>query len=331
MTNRHDAVALLERANPVEPDQIADETDIVAAHERVRHLIAARAQAYPAAPTPIARRRLRVAALIVAGIVTLLLLVAALPGHGRRPGLGVLNATAAVAATQPSTIAPSGKYFHVLEQEVGYAPVGRRSNLQVSYEWWVAADGAGRLVYRSAPWGPGSAPPGCGCHQSGKTLVTGRTFEAGQFAGVYRRYVDLADAHPIDPNSLPVETTALKARLQRRGLLLPQIAWLLANPMDSPALRSALFRVAAQTPGVTTHPRATDPVGRIGEAMDASLLSTIPQPKPKAGWPTFRAIFDPRTSEILAWEVILHAGSTTWVQSRTFLERGIVSSTHSVP
>lgn len=334
MTTRHDAVTLLERADPIDLERLVDENDIAVALARARRMIVdARPAAPERAPTPAKprRRRSRVVALTAAGVVILSLVVAAWPGHGHRSGLGVLNAAAAVAARQASTVAPAGKYFHVVERDVGYAPVGQRSNVQVSYEWWVAADGAGRLVRRAAPWGPDSAPPGCGCHQVGNTLVTDRTFGPGQFGEIYRRYVDLADAHPIDPNSLPTTTAALRERLRAGEGSLPQVAWLLANPMDSPELRSALFRVAAHLPGVRTQSHATDPAGRRGVAMSGDAPSTVPQRTPKNGWPEFRVIFDPGTSRILAWEIILHDGSTTWVQSRSFIERGIVSTTHSVP
>jgi hypothetical protein len=86
--------------------------------------------------------------------------------------------------------------------------------------------------------------------------------------------------------------------------------------MNSPALRSALFRVAAQLPGVTVQRHIIDPAGRAGEAVTV------------AGHMQFRVIFNPRTSQILAWEVVASAHGTTWVEWRTFLERGIVSSTH---
>jgi hypothetical protein len=350
MTPR-DAIALLEGADPVDPVHLADQSETALAHGRVRRMIADAVETETTWRSPVparsSRRPIRVAVLIAAGVAILSLIVAALPGHGRPSGLGPLNAAAAVAATQSSTIAPPGRYFHVLEQYNGFAPLGHKSNVRDSYEWWVAANGSGRLVFRIAPWNPGPAPRGCGCHLSGNTLVTDRSFGRGRFAGAYRHYAELGNPHPINPTSLPTDPTALKEKLERMlgaaarndaakhapagDLVLPQIASLLADPMDSPALRSALFRVAAQLPGVTLQSHVADPAGRTGQAMTVALVSTVPQPTPKAGWPKFRAIFDPKTSQILAWEVIFTDRGTTWVESRTFLEPGIVSSTHSVP
>ncbi|MGN6872240.1 MAG: hypothetical protein ACTHMY_27940 [Solirubrobacteraceae bacterium] len=238
-----------------------------------------------------------------------------------------MNAAAAVAAVQSSTIAPPGRYFHVLERINGYAPAGQHSDVHISYVWWVAANGSGRLVYRIAPWARGSAPPGCGCQQVGNTLVFDREFGPGRFAGVYRHYVELGQPHPVDPSTLPTDTTALNQKLESTGdLRLLQVAALLADPMDPPPLRSALFRVAAQLPGVTLQSRVVDPTGRIGEAVTATLGSRTQSARTR-----FRVMFDPRTSQILAWEVVSVDHGTTWVESRTFLERGIVSSTHSLP
>jgi hypothetical protein len=185
----------------------------------------------------------------------------------------------------------------------------------------------------------------------GDTLITDRHFGPGHFADVYRQYADLADPYPVDAGSLPTDPGALRRHLEsnlaateRRhasrwsgaakhapagDLLLPEIAWLLGDPMDSPALRSALYRVAAELPGVSVQRHVADPAGRVGEAMTVDAVSTVPQPT--SSWPKFRTIFDPRTSEILAWEVVFTPRSTAWVTSRTFLERGIVSSTHATP
>jgi len=318
MITPHDAVALLEHADPVDSLPIADENDIAAAHERVRAMI------IDGAPAEVPQRPVRLLALplVAAVVVAMAILLSALPGVGGDSGLGPLNAVAAVAANQPSTIAPPGRYFHVLERIDPYAPVGQKSKVHISYEWWVAANGSGRLVYRIGPWAPGSAPAGCGCHMSGNLLLFDRKFGPGRFAGAYRHWVELGQPHPVNPGSLPPDPIALKQRLRGTGdLRLSQIAALLADPMDPPALRSALFRVAAQLPGVTLRNHVTDPAGRTGEAVRGTLAART----------RFRAIFDPRTSQILAWEVVATGHGTTWVESRTFLERGIVSSTNSVP
>jgi hypothetical protein len=314
MITPRDAVALLERADPVDAEQIADQHDVAAAHARVHSMIVG------ATPAETPRRPVRLMALplVAAVLAALAIVLTALPG-GEDSGLGPLNAIAAVAANQPSTIAPPGRYFHVLERINSYAPVGQQSNFHISYEWWVAANGSGRLVYRTGPWGRGSATPGCGCHMSGTTIVIDRNFGPGRFARVYRRYVELINPHPIDPASLPAAPIALEQRLKRTGdLSLPEIAWLLSDPMDPPALRSALFRVAAHLRGVTLRSHVMDPAGRTGEAMTAGAR------------PQFRAIFDPGTSQILAWEIVLSSHGTTWLQSRTFLDRGIVATTNSV-
>jgi hypothetical protein len=75
------------------------------------------------------------------------------------------------------------------------------------------------------------------------------------------------------------------------------IGQILAHPLASPQLRSALYRVASGLPGVTVREDVEDPVGRRGTAL--SFTERI-------GPTTNRheVIFDPATTETLATRLV---------------------------
>jgi hypothetical protein len=54
--------------------------------------------------------------------------------------------------------------------------------------------------------------------------------------------------------------------------------------------------------GVTVTRHVADPLGRFGTAITVVAASAIPQPS--AHWARYRLIYDPGTSQILAWELI---------------------------
>jgi len=85
-----------------------------------------------------------------------------------------------------------------------------------------------------------------------------------------------------------------------------QELWLIANalqdPMDPPALRSALYTISLKLPGIAVQHRVTDPLGRRGEAITASEGVAVEADGTvnASAQETFAVIFNPKTKQILA-------------------------------
>ena len=119
----------------------------------------------------------------------------------------------------------------------------------------------------------------------------------------------------FDPETLPTDPGALSdalradidkiAAMQRYGLYadprwsestkeLMLIASALQDPMETPALRSSLFTIAGELPGIDVQQGVTDPLGRSGEAI------TAPEGPAGSAQAVFAVIFNPTTTQILA-------------------------------
>jgi hypothetical protein len=191
-------------------------------------------------------RRLGITALVATAAAAALVVVPTLGtgGGSSAQAAEVLRRTAVAAGEQPGGW-PDAAYWHsVSTYRQGVGPDATR-------EIWIAHDGTG--VLRS-----GSAP--------GEVIPLGKgAFPAG---GTSLSWDDLY--------ALPTEPTALEAVL-RAGIhgagkdddseLFTIVGDLLRESPASPALRKALWEVAARVPGVTLIGPVTDSVGRPGTAV----------------------------------------------------------------
>jgi len=185
----------------------------------------------------------------------------------------------------------------------------------------------------------------------GRTLVSQTYFGPGQFT-----ILTAGDPfQPERPSALPIHPPALKRWLERRLVthpprygasvwaggpeaeaLLPEIANLLRNPTASSQLRSALFTVAGEIPGVTVRQNVKDIYGRTGEAIVASanagryrLIGDGVMSEPShelrgTGIGTsFELILDPDTTQILATEYVRNGRVTEYSVN---VSQGVVNS-----
>ena len=317
------AARLAAAANP------ADDSDWLDVRRRARNLEARR---------PLGRRlRLAAAAAaVVAGGVTVLLGVLPASDEPTRAVPG-LHAVAAVAADAPSTVPAPGEYVYD-EQRFG--------SHGCTVEWWVAADRSGRVHQRgqtcqlpaepsaegrlrpikSGPWPSYGLPvePLKGW-PSGDGLDI--RFGPGEAAEVYTAINPSGVNAWVD--GLPTDPQALERALHRRILelqdsggqvstvgLVDVISQLLANPLASPELRGALYRIAGALNGVQIKERVTDPAGRVGTAITAGGYDR-----------GMKLIFDPATSAILAREQISRGKELFQVN----VKRQMVESLHDRP
>jgi hypothetical protein len=99
------------------------------------------------------------------------------------------------------------------------------------------------------------------------------------------------------------------------GALVDVIGQLLAQPLASPELRSALYRIAGALNGVEIKERVPDRAGRVGTAITAGYD------------PRFVLIVDPATSAILAGGQPTRGAEIFHV----YLKRQTVESLHDRP
>jgi len=293
-----------------------------------------------------AHRRRRLAAVPAAAAVAIVVVLAALPAGDETPrSVRVLDAAAATAARQPPTAPPSGDYAY-------FRARGSGPEIRDVTEWWVAADGSGRvrqrmhLGRRADDPGPRYSErpaddPGARWRRAGGgSWVRDVRFDRGGFERLYRMIA--AGVLELRASELPTDPGELDAFLRRElaaaardedpesgfvpGVplaeqMLTAIDQLLAHPLASPAQRSALYRVAARLDGIEIAQDTEDPSGRPATAL--SLANADPR---------IEVFFDPRTASALGRRHVYGVGGprpiTDW---DVYTAPTTVDSIHSRP
>lgn len=249
------------------------------------------------------RRARRVAAaLVLVVVLAALATVVLVRQEGPATATELLRDASMVAADQPHE-ASLGRYLYMrtrVQQLVVAGPQGDAWSyvLPIDEETWIAPDGSGRVRSVFGPvrflgprdqqrWEAAGSPELAG-GESDDVLPEGSL-----------TYEDLGQL-PTDPTSLRaqlVEDVEAEGLPVNVGVFL-RIAELLARGDAGPDLRSSLYEVVAQLPGVELAGEVIDPVGRPGVGVAMSYR--------QAGTP-LRAlmIFDEQTTELLAQERIL--------------------------
>jgi len=246
----------------------------------------------------------------------------------------VLRHLADVAATQPASVVPGpGQYLYVDSQQ---ANLDRTGGSGASYavllpeerQIWIGTDGSGRLrqtygtpsfltakdhaawVAAGSPALPGGAPMDDSFGPGG--LVDGPT--------------DVTKL-PTDPSALGIAISRMSSGAPAPAEVFTRIGDLLRETDASPALRAALYRVAAELPGVELLGSVTDHVGRAGIGVAYTAHGTQDE-----------LIFDPRTSALLGEQSTVTGAGTgldvapgTVVGWAAYLRYAVVDTTGPTP
>lgn len=227
----------------------------------------------------------------------------------RRPTTPVVPAAPADADRPP--LVENGEYFYektILVLPHAYGLGGGR----VTEETWWGPDGSGRREGRSTTpdyglgpigsWGPGEMPvEDLSGLSTDPDILTHQLVERSAPGG----------ASPQPPGTPGPGVSVDSATLWRA------ISHLLEMPNAEPALRAALFEVAANIPEVEVLPNTEDPVGRSAIALRMA-----------AGDGVFHLYFDPDTLQLLAGEERYNGGAAFY---RVVESAGVVTSTEETP
>ncbi|MGH8996277.1 MAG: CU044_5270 family protein [Acidimicrobiales bacterium] len=315
------AIRELSRRNPIKLDDARGSGESPEALAQLRRILASEpvtaSRVDPFATHRHGRRALVAAGVAaVAGAAVATVVVQGAPGGPTSAAASVLNREAGVAEHQAATELPAGDYLYTKSVNValatfGYGNAGRTelpgattsgptqsfSVLRpVTRQVWVAANGSGRLVEQfGAATFPTSADRAAWVADGSPSLPpSGGTIDQTEGPGALT--VANLDSLPTDPGTLASE-------IEQRDVIdgppgeaetFKIVGELLSETDASPALRSALYHVAAGLPGVSLVGAVTESLGRNGTAVSFS-----------AAGETHELIFDPTSSALMATEVIL--------------------------
>jgi hypothetical protein len=266
-----------------------------------------------------------------AAVIALILLTvqAVLPsgsGGPRESAASELARLSAIAAAQGPLPLRPGSYLYSKEafdgvHEVSYLGGGGSFDLILRQELqtWVAPDGSGRRLTLTQGVEFASPADRAAWQADGfPGLPKAGTLSEDRYGSGEAPLFDLSSL-PTDPDRLLAAIRAGTVIAAPRGdrALLSTVGTLLAQANASPALRGALFKVAAGIASVTLEQRVKDPTGRpgIGVAMTSEGSTT-------------ELIIDPASSQLLALSLRLAGSPVGW---RIFLERGVVTSQTAHP
>jgi hypothetical protein len=288
------------------------------------------------------------------------LLPGAASGHPQAATVAALYKLSRVAARQSAAGPPGpGQFQYTSSVGINQACTAARLYFCVNYreqrEIWIGADGSGRIRETASDPAFPSAKDRHNWIALGKPkLLTGPSDDHFGPGG-------LSDG-PVDLSKLPTDPAQLAALISSRKIEggppgpaedFVQVGDLLRESDASPALRAALFKVAAGIPGVKLLGTVTDSDGRPGIAIAyPHSASNEPSPMPSAspsataspsaspgpgdgsqGTVLNELIFDPDTSGLLAEQTVLVRpdNSTKLLGYSDYLLSGVVGSVSDVP
>lgn len=298
-----DVIQLLARANPVDAGALADADRSPEAEETLARILATPRRA----PRRLRRRwTVALAAGALLAVAGALIPAALLPderlGASEAAARELVRAATVAERQRPVALVP-GSYAYTKSQSFDLTTTvveGRGFSALIPHtrEAWIGTDGSGRLRETSgnpiflgsddrAAWQAAGSPP-----------LRERTSD--------RRFGP-EELHMLDLASLPTEPDALYERIREQAAatdvptnveMLVVIGDLLRETAAPPALRAALYRVAARIEGIELIGRVTDRAGRRGVAV--GITSDY------SGARTRKIlIFDPETSTLLAERTVL--------------------------
>lgn len=285
---------------------------------------------------PLRRRRWPVALGAVAGVGAVAIAVAALLPAGETGGpspaaAGVLHHAARAAATQPAAAPPKPGQFVYTKSESLLENTAVTGGQTINYyqrvtrEAWIAPDGSGRL--REVDGTPRfvTSADRTAWLAAGKPELTGSRNSDENFGQGGLSSPDLSKLS-TDPGELEqlIEKRSIEGGPPGDAETFTIIGDLLRETYAPPAVRSALYTIAAQLPGVQLVGATSDPLGRVGTAV-AYVSDGV----------SHELIFDPQTSALLAEQTVVADPSQikpslpagTVLDWTSYLSSGVVDST----
>ncbi len=316
------------------PPPASDEEGVGAARNALMHEIHRAGH-----PEKVRRSRGVRAGLVVAALAVAISLVAALPAllpsgggawHAERAAADVLRDAATVAATQPSTppLEP-GQYVYTRSENAYLSVAMGEHSFAVlvphAREMWVAPDGSGRLrgtageaVFLSAE--DRSAWIGAGSPELPGGKTTDEAF--GPEGLVFQDLWNL----PTGPGELREAVERLVSEVGPTGdsETFQLVGQLLRETYAPPEVRSALYRLMADIPGVELVGDTKDETGRAGVAVAYTPRGV-----------RLELIFDPETSQLIGERQVavdpgkagLHVAQGTVIGWAAYLDSRVVDST----
>jgi hypothetical protein len=280
---------------------------------------------------------------VIAAITVSLLLPGSSPGNKPTAKHGyvtdVLTALAGAAAKQPAVKPPGrGQYQYTNSISRGIAEYGYRRPFSITVrhtrQIWIGWNGSGRLADASSD--PRFLTP----KDRAAWIADGRPHLAatGTFDQRFGPH-GLSDG-PVNEWKLPTNPARLGAQLRKRAIEggppgpaedFVQVGDLLRETDAPPALRAALFKVAASIPGVRVLGRVTDRLGRTGIVV--AYLDRPRAGKYRGMYGLDELIFAPKTSALLDEQTVLvntktHTRKiTSWT---AYIANGVVDSVTAV-
>lgn len=250
-----------------------------------------------------------------------------------------LTALALTAARQPVTAPPGpGQFQYTKSQSQTEADIGTGVNdyYAVTYvqnrQIWIGPDGSGRLIQSGTD--PRLVP---GDRNRAAWIAAGRPSLASAIEPMDMRFGPGGlSPGPANLQTLPTDPATLAALIAARKVEggppgpaedFTQIGDLLRETAAPPALRAALFKVAASLPGVKSLGQVTDRLNRTAVAV--AYVSGPLTGADKGYYSMSELYFDPQTSQLLDEQTVLVNQSTG--QQRvtgwtSYLESAVVNS-----
>jgi hypothetical protein len=239
----------------------------------------------------------------------------------------VLRHAARTAAQQPATDPPAPGQFVYTKSEGTFVDGAQTNNQTISFyetdtrEAWIGPDGSGRLRGTASP--PTFVTPAdrAAWIAAGKPRLSGNPHSDETYRAGGLSYLDLSKL-PSDPAQLKqlIEERKIEGGPPGDAETFTIIGDLLRETYASPGVRSALYTIASELPGVELVGAVHDPLGRSGTAVAYVAHGSRDE-----------LIFDPHTSALLAERQVATDGSYvpvgTVLESNAFISSGVVDST----
>lgn len=235
-----------------------------------------------------------------------------------------------------------GQYEYTMSVSQGQETFADKPQFVVNFtdhrQIWIGADGSGRIVETysdfvlptpadHANWVAQGQPNLAGGGTNGGTNDTNHTYGAGQLSG-----------GPTNEWKLPTDVATLSGLIANRSIEsgpvgpaedFVQVGDLLRETNAPAALRSALFQVASQIPGVQLLGSLATPQGATGVGLGYA------EPAQSDGrYEISELVFDPTTSQLIGEQTVMvdHSTNVTTVLSWvTYQSSGVVGSVTATP